>query len=62
MTKLRGNQGEDGWNGWNAVKRFAEALLDQAVETKDETLVVGRGEKNLDAGWLKAYNEKSGSN
>ncbi len=46
----------------NAVKRFAEALLDQAVETKDETLVVGRGEKNLDAGWLKAYNEKSGSN
>lgn len=46
----------------NAVKRFAEALLAQAVETKDETLVVGRGEKNLDAGWLKAYNEKSGSN
>jgi V/A-type H+-transporting ATPase subunit E len=46
----------------NAVKRFAEALLAQAVETKDETLVVGRGEKNLDADWLKAYNEKSGSN
>lgn len=46
----------------NAVKRFAEALLARAVETKDETLLVGRGEKNLDAGWLKAYNEKSGSN
>lgn len=46
----------------NAVRRFAEALLAQAVETKDEILVVGRGEKNLDAGWLKAYNEKSGSN
>lgn len=46
----------------NAVKRFAETLLAQAVETKDEILVVGRGEKNLDAGWLKAYNEKSGSN
>jgi V/A-type H+-transporting ATPase subunit E len=44
------------------VKRFAEILLAQAVETKDESLLVGRGEKNLDANWLKAYNEKSGSN
>lgn len=46
----------------DAVRRFTEILLAQAVETKDESLVVGRGEKNLDAGWLKAYNEKSGSN
>jgi V/A-type H+-transporting ATPase subunit E len=46
----------------DGVKRFTEILLAQAVETKDESLVVGRGEKNLDAGWLKAYNEKSGSN
>lgn len=44
------------------VKRFAEILLAQAVETKDESLLVCSEEKNLDASWLKAYNEKSGSN
>ncbi len=46
----------------DGVKRFTEILLAQAVETKDESLVVGKGEKNLNADWLKAYNEKSGSN
>lgn len=54
-AKMAAMQGE-------AVKRLAETLLSKAVETKEETFIVGRGEKTLDAGWLKAYNEKNGSN
>lgn len=46
----------------DVVKRFVEVLLGQAVETKDETLFVGKGEKFLDGSWLNAYNEKNGSN
>jgi V/A-type H+-transporting ATPase subunit E len=46
----------------DSARRFAEILLLQAMETKDESLVVGRKEKALDAAWLKAFNAKNGSN
>jgi len=41
--------------------RFAEVLLAEAVETGDETLILGRGEKVLDTKWLDGYNEKRGT-
>lgn len=40
------------------VIRFAEILLDKAIETKDETLFVGRKEKVLNAEWLEGYNRE----
>jgi len=46
----------------DSVGRFAEVLLLQAMETKEEILVVGRKEKVLDAAWLQAFNAKNGSN
>jgi V/A-type H+-transporting ATPase subunit E len=45
-----------------SVRKFAEALLSQAIETKEEILLVGKAEKTLDEAWLKAFNEKNGSN
>ena len=43
------------------TRLFAEVLLVKAVETGDETLILGRAEKALDANWLKGYNEKHGT-
>ncbi len=43
------------------ARRFAEVLLAEAVETGDETLILGRGEKALDRNWLDGYNEKHGT-
>jgi V/A-type H+-transporting ATPase subunit E len=37
---------------------FCEALLEKAVETGDEFLLVSPKEKNLNEEWLKRYNEK----
>lgn len=39
---------------------FMEKLLDQAVNTGDEELLVASDEKHLDASWLESYNTKKG--
>lgn len=47
--------------GTDKARRFAEVLLVKAVETGDESLILGKGEKALDATWLNDYNEKHGT-
>ncbi len=44
------------------ARRFAETLLLQAVETGEESVLVGQEEKALDAEWLGQCNEKHGWN
>ncbi|PIE53737.1 MAG: hypothetical protein CSA35_09735 [Dethiosulfovibrio peptidovorans] len=39
-------------------RTFVEGLLDRAVQSGDEVLLVRAGEKHLNESWLKGYNEK----
>ena len=40
---------------------FCARLLDEAVSTRDEKVLVGRGEKYIDGEWLASYNCEHGS-
>ncbi len=39
---------------------FVEALLDQAVETGQEEILLGESEKKITKEWVNTYNEKKG--
>ena len=41
---------------------FVESLLGKAVQTGDEEIFVGKGDKHLSETWLKGYNEKHKTN
>ena len=38
---------------------MAENLLNNAIETKDETVLVASDEKFIDQAWIDAYNKKN---
>ncbi|HSH26559.1 MAG TPA: V-type ATP synthase subunit E family protein [Wenzhouxiangella sp.] len=38
--------------------KFVESLLDKAVETGKEEMLIGKSEKNITKSWLDSYNQK----
>ena len=62
---------EDVYSGaLNKMKKLSKAdyltlctnLLNEGIKTKDEEVVVGSGEKYIDAAWIAAYNSTHGTN